>query len=196
MGEFLILNAKDKLKIGTIDDLRYVRYTELVAMSKTLEGMNSPDVASGLKDPNSLYRFPFPWEDGQNWDAIGRRNMFEPTITLFSSGIEVEHTKVVQCIAAPGGGYQVNLYLPCPYQLTKTGKQDNPLEVSLCSALPPPTINIVGERVYEDHHRTIFGCIYCQKFVSFNEPEIELLRLLNKRSVDVKILDRLSPNKA
>lgn len=191
MGEYL-LTPNGKLKLGVMDDLRYVRHQELVSMAETPEGRLSPDVGRALEDTNTLYRFPFPSEDGQDWSAIGQRNMFRPVVILDADGIEIEHRSVVKCITAPGGNYQVNVYLPCPFLLTTRGKPEDPTKTALCSTLPPPSIMIFGERVQDGKPRTIFSCIYCERMFSLTDLEIQLLRLQNQKHVDAHILDRLA----
>jgi len=193
MGEYLLLNDGDKLKLGVMDDFRYVRHTELAAMAETPEGRTSPAVAQALKDPATLYRFPFPWEDDQDWDEIGQRDFFTPRIILNATGIKGAHRSITQCITGPGGTHQVNIYLPCPYLLTKQGEPEDPTEPALCSHLPDPLLIIVGERVREARVRTIFQCIYCEMLAAMHQAELDLLWQQNKDRVDRAVLARLTP---
>lgn len=193
MGEYLILNDSDKLKLGKMDDLRYVRFAEVAAMAETQEGQQSPDVKRALADPNALYRFPFPWEDGQSWDDIGQRKMTVPALILAATDITVAHRSVVQCVTAPGGLYQVNVYLPCPYLLTGRGEPEDPITPALCSALPLPSLLLIGERVRQGQARTIFACIYCRVLLSCSSAEIALLQQQNQNQIDAAVLARLIP---
>jgi len=176
-----------------MDDFRYVRHTELAAMAETPEGRNSPAVDRALKDPATLYRFPFPEEDGQDWDEIGQRDFFVPRIILSATEIKGAHRSITHCITGPGGAYQVSVYLPCPYLLTKYGEPEDPTEPTLCSALPDPLLVIVGERVREGRVRTIFKCIYCEILAALHQAELDLLWQQNKDRVDRAILARLTP---
>ena len=193
MGEYLLLNDGDKLKLGVMDDFRYVRHTELAAMIETPEGRISPAVAPALANPATLYRFPFPWEDDQTWDEIGQRDFFRPRIILNATGITVTHRSITQCVTGPSDIYQVNLYLPCPYLLTTRGEPEDPTEPALCSALPDPLLVIVGERVRENRVRTIFKCIYCEMLAAMHQAELDLLWQQNEPRVDRAVLARLIP---
>jgi len=194
MGEYLLLNDGDKLKLGVMDDFRYVRHTELAAMIETPEGRISPAVAPALANPATLYRFPFPWEDDQTWDEIGQRDFFAPRIILNATGITVTHRSITQCVTGPGDIYQVNLSLPCPYLLTTRGEPENPREPTLSSSLPVPSLLVIGERVSSGQARTIFGCIYCGVLLSCSTEELARLRQQNQHRLDQEFLVRLTPS--
>jgi hypothetical protein len=171
MGEYHTIRTAeggyDQLcKLGTMDDWRYVRRTEVEALTGVDAG-RSTNLPHALKDPSILYRFPWPDEDAYAGDLahINQRDMFR-TFTLpvpqeWLAGLE--HTaRWVSMGAANGGGtYNVNIAVPCPLSAAFTSQ-------GLKNSGATPILQIVGERTdRQGHTRTIFGCGYCERLYAF-----------------------------
>jgi len=188
MGEYATIQGTE-LKLGTMDDFRYVRHDEV----EKWHGEGSADLAEYLADESTLYRFPFPWEDGQSVDQAAQRNMFEPVIVLRSPQFEgLEHHPVCKGFSFPGGGYNVNLYVPCPFTLREQGPQAG--NTTLCSSLPEFHLRVYGERWAGSEGRTIFACPYCEHLYSLDAPHIEALRVANEpTAIDLKNGQDLRP---
>lgn len=200
-----LLKNKSQIKLGMAEDLRYVRRREV----EILQGRTEEDLREYLEDPNTLYRFPFPGEDGAainlaagDPEPVNQRSMFKPALTLFNPDIEIEHREVINRLTGPRSGpmettcgYSVNVWIPCPYRAAfKDFRHDQ---------LPPPVIYIVGERYLQHAQgdlvqgvtgRTIFGCIYCDAMFSLTTEETTKLVQANQHDLQLtEILNRLLP---
>ncbi len=198
MGEFAqrrtVQGTEQVLKLGTMDDFRYVRRQELEAWR--LHDAEPDTIQAYLDDPNTLYRFPWSNEDGQ-WIGdleLNEREMFR-TIQLRLPRIDYDHGDIVVHLQAPKGGYQHNIWVPCLHH------PDFNLKKSIGDV--SHVVTIFGERYDEQGRgRTIFLCGYCKVPFSIGPEHMEELHqlsnvgfpidlLVKPRPVDNEELDRL-----
>ncbi|UBF29912.1 hypothetical protein K9N68_37515 (plasmid) [Kovacikia minuta CCNUW1] len=179
MGEFLTNHAGEQLcKAETMSDFRYIRYEELKFWAPS-DGGHGTDCQAVLEDQDTLYRFPYPWEDnhcarndsgeilGIRFSAINSRDMFK-TMAFYGFAIpeQVEHKPVYAHLKGRSMGGGINVSLPCPVdprfkpEPYPIGKSSNP--VTSCIA-------IAGER-YDANGvgRTIFECGWCETYFSLD----------------------------
>jgi hypothetical protein len=186
MGEYLTSVSGEYLaKAGVMDDFRYVRRSELEHWSP-LDGGKGTDCKEVLADLNTLYRFPFPWEDPPaeieiDFGRIDQRDLFKTqTVYGWNPPAAVTHKEIVQPLKGKHMAQGINVWLPCPI-----GTPSYPLKTSFGGATP--AINIVGERYDQwGHGRTIFACAWCQAMFSLDQAE--LLNLMQFMT------DRIAPN--
>lgn len=178
MGEFAqrrtVQGTEQVLKLGTIDDFRYVRRQELEAWQ--LHDADPDTIQAYLDDPNTLYRFPWSNEDGQQIGDItlNDRDMFR-TVQLRLPPVEYEHGKITVHLQAPKGGYQHNVWFPCLHH------PDFDLKKSIEDVRH--VVTIFGERYDEQGRgRTIFLCGYCK--VPFS---------IGPEHMNNKLIDRIKP---
>ncbi len=207
MGEYLKFPDGKEIKLGTLDDFRYVRRDEAQRWADRglrTEGNTSP--AEAIADPTTLWRFPFPWEDRDSVAKIHERKFGDAhRLTFRVPGLEIDHQHKTVSMSAPAGGYGVNVYVPCPYLLERIGAGQDAKRAALCSTPGEQTIYLVGERFdAEGRGRTVFGCIYCERWIALSVEDLAKLREHNPpqkkqsaddaaRLLDAQILARLMP---
>lgn len=152
-------------KIGTCDDIRYTRRAELHAWAPNDAGMGA-NCRSILAAPSSLYRFPWPDEDGQNIEGrpFGERSMFRGQLILLPrewAGVLDHHDRSVPIFESaecgiPLAGAGLNVRIPCPW-----GPDFN-LKRSVKSPNERFPAVIYGERYDANGNgRTVFACAGC-----------------------------------
>lgn len=197
MGEYLSDKSGQQVcKIGIMDNLRCIRRDELIWW-EPFDGKNGTDVGGLLGDTNSLYRFPFPDEDGQanaagyfDWDEINdRREERTILITVTPEWLrQVDHGERYFAMSPTGSvGYNVNFWTPCLYSADFALRHSQ--NVTDAYAL----INVYGER-YDDQGRarTIFRCAWCDCPFSLNEEEIEFVRERAPEAIRDRLKARIS----
>jgi hypothetical protein len=201
MGEYLTQlidgEVKTITKAGTMDDFRYVRRTELEAWGPFDAGQGT-NVPEALRDSSTLWRFPWPQEDGQAVEGIDRE-MFTTLGFRVPQGLltKVDHRTICVHVKPKGYGGGVNVFLPCP-----AGPDGKSLSLSNPGA--SPCANIYGERWDEEGKcRTIFRCGWCGAPFSVPAEELEEIRDAirsrephsgrDTRSWYAKVAERLQP---
>ncbi len=172
MGEYI-----GGIKIGVMDDLRYVRREECAGLHQDTP---SEEGAGALRNPASLWRFPWPDEDGATPGEIDARDMFR-TYTRSLEGnplTGIDHGDgsrggrgVCLHIQAKGGGYGFNVTLPCPALF---GSRLPSLVTSAIPAAFP--IQIYGVRYDQRGDRTIFRCGWCEQPFCLDDTDADRLR--------------------
>lgn len=166
MGEYATIQGVE-VKLGTCDDWRYVRHDEAERWQHTANG-GGDGIRWALAEPSILWRFPYAWEDNGHPADLNERTMGRPSIICAVPGPPSAHDHRRFCVGCSpsGGGFNVNIYVPCPYTLSGRFGQEpaSDLEIQYCSAVPDRMLaEIWGERHSgERGHRTVFRCIYCK----------------------------------
>lgn len=145
-------------KLGTTEDLGYVRYDELAAV---------PDqaVRDYLMPDAFRFRFPWPDEDGQTLAAADGRRM-DQTLVVYGSGIRGLHHDVrVPIEGSRIGG--VNVFTPCPLSGTLTLRH-SPLPDS------EPVAILAEKQAANGTRYTVFGCPLCRSAWSTDEEPVLL----------------------
>lgn len=185
MGEYATIATDDGdykcvAKLGTCDDWRYTRREEAEAWESKDAG-HQTNVKMTLNESGILYRFPFPDEDGQSVEdsEFQARDMFRTVQIRMAKMDGIEHKEMVQSIEPKGGGYHLNVWIPCPrsdaFNLKSSGRGS---DIAV----------VIGERYDADGNgRTIFACGYCGAKFSVDSAEIEELKELNNS----RIVERL-----
>jgi hypothetical protein len=160
MGEYY-----KNIKLGTMDDFRYVRLDEMQA-----EAEKTSELDCYLNDPTPMYRFPFPDEDGQSIEVANQRERERHFVFAQPDGMEISHQEKCVHVSANGGGWGVNVFIPCPAEAHKHGIKTSPV-----NTVP---LEIVGERrdPATGKLRTIFSCSWCENWFSLDQESVELIR--------------------
>lgn len=191
MGEYIMVDGEET-KLGTCEDLYYVRYADLVEAVKSgrtamVSGNLSPrqylDPQYGFR-----FRFPFPDEDGKD---IGEYEEYDRGYTIcaplgFMEG--VDHREMIHGLSPlgqPHGGHYLTVKTPCPQA------PDNPKRHVFKANGPASgnpnqeyeVIQIVQQRPMEDGKLwTVARCAYCGARFRFDEEDA--LKLIDyERSV-------------
>lgn len=190
MGEYITIGDM-KIKVGVMDDFRYVRLEELqefLYLAKETE-----EIQVYLDDPTTLYRFPFPWEDDKSFLHHGRDMFKTVSLNITPTMNDFEHGSIVKHVECSGGGHGVNVWIPCI--LGEDGRKHQTSGVR-------PVITIFGERKNCNGVYTVFRCGYCEKPFAMDEKGIEEIQNLNqKRYANDEehwihgVLKRLKPKK-
>lgn len=129
MGESIAINGTP-VKLGTCEDLLYVRRSELeriVASGVTSKLSGNLEPGEYLKNETFRYRFPFPDEDGQNWSQwMGRSAERKLVLGVPRDLAQMDHYEVWQSVKADGG-FNVNVALPCPASKAFAALKTSPL---------------------------------------------------------------------
>lgn len=122
MGEYIelqdpVTGVWQVAKLGTCEDLFYVRYTDLraaVDAGRTRFYVGNLEPAAYLRTEDGFrFRFPFPDEDGAAWTYEN----YDRGVLLYAPAgfvADVEHRRMFHSCAPRGGGYNVNVAHPCP----------------------------------------------------------------------------------
>ncbi len=182
MGEFATLIAPKTrrnpkgieflCKLGKMDDWRYVRRQEAKLLAEKDAGAGS-DMDRFLRDPATLYRFPWPDEDRYIHDLphINGRDLFRTWVIEMPEELAdvldgLEHGNICASIGpANWHGFNVNVFVPCPLSI----------DADLVRPTSKPKIlSIYGERYDLDGNgRTIFRCGFCEKPFSMAPDELD-----------------------
>lgn len=164
MGEYY-----KNVKLGTMDDWRYVRHEEIVNLHNT--GVVAEGIVWALNPENQvLWRFPWPTEDNQDYTASNERDMFKDWTLPDGVCKGPETHKHVTLHVSDHYAYNINVFIPCPAgpDFAKSG---------LTSSQISHPVHIIGERYDADGNaRTIFECAYCHQMFSLSDEEIEPVR--------------------
>lgn len=116
MGEYIGINGTT-VKLGTCEDLYYVRYEELehvIASGWTKKREGNLEPRDYLSTEGFRYRFPFPEEDGQYWTKWMERAHDKGLVVGVPPKLsEMDHDGIWHGVNA-NGGFNVNVNLPCP----------------------------------------------------------------------------------
>lgn len=194
MGEYFTQrtgngNVDFVCKAGVMDDWRYVRRSEAQAWAPHDAGADT-NVREALQDPLTLWRFPWPDEDDGvidgkfNVDRASRRDMFRhldvPVTADLLRTLPHQHDICVSMSpgagnAATGGGYNCNVFLPCPFG-TRAEIYEGKTAILRNTGFTP-LLRIVGERYDQaGNARTIFACAWCGSLSSPSQALIEEVR--------------------
>lgn len=156
MGEFVLYRGRP-VKLGTCENLYYIRHDDLVRMVAAGEvekkSGNAAPVAY-LADPYR-FRFPFPNEDDippftyQDFDAA-----FAVDVTGAGLLFPEEHYTVSASFHPRGGGYNVNVFLPCPQSPDFAPTVES-------SGIDWQIVEIVQQRPVDGSLLTVVRCPYC-----------------------------------
>jgi hypothetical protein len=167
------------VKLGTCSNMYYIRYEEMLV----LKGDYNDDGASISKyylKPGVNYRFPFPEEDDATWDKLQERDAFK---RLRFNGANLDafdpkkyyHRDITFCAEIPGGGYQRNIFVPCPV----SAEFDECKGIHKTSGSDEFPIIFEMQTIIANSLTTVFKCGYCgQGFYFDTDEEIELVKKL------------------
>jgi hypothetical protein len=194
MGQYAFKNGQQGLKVGTMDDFRYVRYGEAERLVASGNDQNG-DIRYGLETLSAVFRFPFPDEDNQGDSKIGERSMFR-TLPPFKISADLiskfDHGERVISLSPEFTqlSYNNNVFLPCPVgeAIKKAGiKQSGTALLA----------NIYGERYDKDGKpRTIFRCAWCGSPFSVGASDIDAIRETIAKDHGPHVSSRIHANPA
>ncbi|MDP3911993.1 MAG: hypothetical protein Q8Q14_16540 [Gemmatimonadales bacterium] len=211
MGEYHEVRSGKKIKqlckLGVIDDWRYTRRSEAEVLRPRDAGTNT-DIPEVLRDPSTLWRFPFLDEDAPPThdavvDAINRRDMFR-TITFLLN----EDTTLCDGVnhdgkyvwwgdqgIGNGGALSTQFWLPCPW----SPKFEAVRKLAPTPGVQRPIafITIYGERYdAQGRVRTIFRCGYCEAPFSMSPADLHEVQQANRDRCGEALLSRLAAREA
>ena len=170
------LGYQSVCKVGVCDDWRYVRRAEAEQLGKVDAG-GGAHFPTVLALPSTLYRFPWPHEDGHAGDVahINGRDMFvthawslPPDVWADIFGADgLEHRAMCVPVKAEGMGSGANVFFPCPLSPEFT------LRTSQGGF--SPTFNVYGERYVVSVPYTVFRCGFCGAPFALPPDELDAL---------------------
>jgi hypothetical protein len=163
MGQYL--NGK---KIGTCECMYYLTLKE--AQELAAVGARDDDgvlFSEYLSDNTTRFRFPFPGEDGTSFFEVDR----EPFKTFaLPCPVEVNHEPIVVHNTHFGGGYGMNIWIPCPHDKTFTLKTSN-------GGAGEQFICVEFEALRDGKVKTIFKCARCGQSQRFDDADIAKIKI-------------------
>ena len=192
MGEYATVNGT-QIKLGTCDGFYYVRREELARWMA--EGVYRGEDYLGAE--GIFYRFPWPWEDGQDVAAIkGRDHRPSGLLLRAPKGVEVPHGMKTVHVSAGGGGYGLNVAFPCPMLLgpgeiarAKARLEENPRpdgwREAVCSSFSFGTmLRPTARRWWKRGTYTVFECVHCEEPFSLPVETVEAIQQACREEVD------------
>ena len=169
MGEYCYYH-KEAVKLGTCESLYYIRHGDLVRMiaAGEVEKMPGNDAPEAYLDGSYRFRFPFPDEDDlrpftyQDYDRA-----FVVSVTGAGLLFTDEHYTVGASFQPRGGGYNVNVSLPCP--------QSADFDQVKSSGITWQVVEIVQQRPIDGDLWTVVRCPYCH--AAWRLPTEEAVKL-------------------
>lgn len=156
MGEYALYRGMP-VKLGTCEDLYYVRYADFARMvaARELERYIGSDAPAAYLDGSYRFRFPFPDEDDRKpftYDDFDKGFLVDVTaapdlVTM------AEHRHTSASLHPRGGGYNVSVTFPCP--------QTEDFETVQSSGIDWRILEIVQQRPFEGSLWTVCRCPYC-----------------------------------
>ena len=149
-------------KIGTCENMYYLN---LATGQKLAEQSAADDdgvaFSEYLKDNITRWRFAWPEEDGAKFPDCGK----DP-FKVFSlpCPVEVNHDRITVHNTHQGGGYGINIFLPCPHS------SNFPLEMSRGGA-GEQFISVKYQAIRDGAEKTIFACARCGHEQRFDDAE-------------------------
>ena len=185
MGEY-VTYAGQGLKLGTCEDLMYIRHEELKKLVSQTTGRQGNLNPREYLDPSCrwFYRFPVPTEDQACLNSIGARDP-EPR-RWFMNGAElaVEHGHTTISVSS-GHSYNVNMARTLPAYLARGGTPSYGAHQSRVR----PRIYPVRERIMPNGELyTVFECGWCRERFSADAEE------LAKLTIPEELEGRIKPN--
>jgi hypothetical protein len=189
MGEYLKVNGRE-IKLGTCESLYYVRLEDLQKIRATSidEQVPGNDSIDGYLNPSNgyRYRFPFPEEDGirageyESYDkgkTVVINSQDAPKLYGYLRGKEWEHNTICHSVGVEGGGYNVNIIMPCP--LSHDFPRNEP-SVKLSCGGASYVVEIIQQKQWEGKIWTVIRCGYCKAAIRLElEGALELVHTLN-----------------
>lgn len=157
MGEYALYRGTP-VKLGTCEDLFYVRYADFARMvaAGEIEQYLGNDAPAEYLRGGSRFRFPFPDEDDLAPFTYQNFNRgFVVNVTAAPDLVTMaEHGRATASFHPDGGGYNVNVSVPCP--------QTDDFETVRSSGIDWRIVEIVQQRPIEGRLWTILQCPYCK----------------------------------
>lgn len=179
MGEYVKLDGKG-YKLGTCEDLYYVRYEQLAGWIKerrveeTIGNLPPREYMGGA----FRFRFPFPNEDHCR-DFNGPEVDFDYGLGVSlpdDLDFDIEHDRISTNIKAKSGDYGINASLPCPQSKDWAAL---PKEINSCVGQTwtgrTSYIEIVQQRPFEGSLWTVIRCAHCGARIRLNVENGTLL---------------------
>lgn len=173
MGEYATVDGY-QVKLGTCEDLMYIRRSELLAMGFVGESGSCPRKSDYLVEGH-FYRFPWPHEDKETAKDIAQRNPEPHFLEMLevpeSVREHVHHKQLWHHITGPDAGYQVNVGHPCPAEIeTFTGDEGKLCRSGTAGVSDDEKTWVYPVRVKSlanGETETVFACVWCQSWFRF-----------------------------
>jgi hypothetical protein len=160
MGEYIILGKLGHFKLGTCEDLYYIRYHDLKA---SVERGETHPVSGNLPPKVYLqgdfrFRFPFPDED-QNQPGYTDKTPDRGFMVPWPSGLmpDVDHSTVpvrAHAIEEPNYFYAIGSRLPCPMDINNNSIWDGGIPIRRY-------LQVVQQKPVDGSLWTVVRCPYC-----------------------------------
>lgn len=156
MGEYVLYRG-EPVKIGTCENLYYVRHADFARMvaAGEVQPMSGNATPAGYLDGSFRFRFPFPDEDALTpftYDDYDKGYLVAVTaapelVTM------AKHSRAGASLHPRYGGYNVNVSFPCP--------QTDDFRAVRSSGIDWQILEIVQQRPFEGALWTVCRCPYC-----------------------------------
>lgn len=161
-------------KIGTCEDMYYMRLDEARKLAARGERDNDGiSFIDYLKDNQTRWRFPWPDEDNTNFFTTGGKRHYERSFMVACpESLKVDHDGITVSNSHEGGGYNVNIFLPCPHD---PAFAELHLETSFGGA-GQQFLEVRMQAIREDKEKTIFACARCGKLQRFSDEDVQKIK--------------------
>ena len=168
MGEYILLDGQ-AVKLGTLESLYYVRFTDLV---EWIDAGRAAPMAGNLPPAEYLrgqpfrFRFPFPDEDlatdAQRLDAYGS-NYDRGVVVIAPAGIldGVEHLDINHWVTAGDSRYGIAMFSPCPAGPDADRGYMGVLKLGHKMVPDVTIITVKQQRPVDGRLWVVVGCAWC-----------------------------------
>lgn len=154
-------------KIGTCENMYYLKLSEAEEMAAL--GLADDDgitFKEYLEDNTTRFRFPWPDEDNIKGDFVER----VPFKTFdLPCPIKINHDSIVVHNTHKGGGYGMNIWIPCPHS------NEFNLKTSTGGA-GEQFVSIVFQAIRDGREKTIFACARCGQQQRFEDADVQKIK--------------------
>ena len=157
-------------KIGTCESMYYLTLPEAQELAR--QGARDDDgisFQSYLTDNVTMFRFDFPGETKES----RYKNYDRGFMVLASEDVEAGHTDKWIAMQHKGGGYNVNICLPCPYSQEF---KDLGIKTSVGGFEKQTHLQVRFQAIRHGEEKTIFECARCGQLQRFDNVDIARIK--------------------
>jgi len=164
MGQYL-----NKNKIGTCENMYYLTLAEARALAE--KGARDDDgitFKEYLEDNETRFRFAWPDEDDQTFETHGGQRDAFKTFQL-PCPVEIEHYHITFHNTHFGGGYGINIMIPCPHSAGFNLEMSN-------GGAGEQFVCVEFQAIRDGQEKTIFKCARCGQSQRFDDADVAKIR--------------------
>lgn len=121
-----------------------------------------------LSDNVTMWRFPFPDEDEMIASEFVNA-VYDKGFNLPVGDVEVNHAEICVHNTHKGGGYGVNIFLPCPNSKEATYRMSN-------NGAGEQFLRVRFQAIRNGEEKTIFECARCGQLQRFSDEDVAKIK--------------------